>query len=75
LTQEEILLSEDSVHPETRRGDPFVADARHRHACDGSAGLVYIGVMETGEDGEEVEQIIALPCRQCWPRSAERGES
>jgi hypothetical protein len=62
-THKEVLVSEWSVHPQTGRGDPFLAGARHRHAC--LDGLVYIGGMELDENGDEVEQIIALPCRQC----------
>ncbi len=48
-------------------GDPFYAAAQHDqerpHAC--VDGVVYIGHMVEGEDGEEVEVIEAVPCRRC----------
>ena len=33
------------------------------HGCYG--GLVFIGHLVEGEDGEEVEVIEAVPCRRC----------
>jgi hypothetical protein len=53
-------------------GDPFTAAAKRRpdpghqtRACFACwEGLVYIGHM-VEEDGEEVEQIEAVPCKRC----------
>ncbi len=28
-------------------------------------GVVYIGHLVEGEDGEEAEEILAVPCRRC----------
>jgi hypothetical protein len=33
------------------------------HACEG--GVVYIGHVVVGDDGEEAEVIEAMPCRRC----------
>ena len=33
------------------------------HGC--IAGVVYIGHMVEGEDGEEVEDYITMPCKRC----------
>ena len=33
--------------------------------CACIAGVVYIGHMVEGDDGEEVEVIEAVPCRRC----------
>ena len=33
--------------------------------CYGYGGVVYIGHMVIGEDGEEVEVFEAVPCRRC----------
>ncbi len=35
----------------------------HPHAC--YEGVVYIGHMVAGDDGEEVEVVEAIPCRKC----------
>jgi hypothetical protein len=39
------------------------SEKENPHAC--IAGVVYIGHMVEGEDGEEVEVIEAVPCRRC----------
>jgi hypothetical protein len=62
------MSSDFSVDPTTRSGDPFYAAARHGregtpHGC--IAGVVYIGHMVEGEDGEEVEVFEAVPCHRC----------
>ncbi len=63
-----ISVSSDRSVPTERLvgigGDPFYAAAKHRpHAC--IAGVVYIGHMVEGEDGEEVEIYISMQCRRC----------
>ena len=66
------MSSDFSVDPTTRSGEPFYAASRrdthreHPHGC--IAGVVYIGHMVEGEDGEEVEVIEAVPCRRCADR-------
>ena len=66
-TQEEVLLSTDSVRPETRSGDPFAAAGLaqdHPHAC--LDGWIYLSYTVFDEAvGEEVERVEALPCRRC----------
>jgi hypothetical protein len=42
---------------------PSTGDHEHPHAC--LEGVVYIGRLVVGEDGEEVEVIEAVPCRRC----------
>ncbi len=65
-TQEEVLLSERSIHPETRAGqspsaNPFVAAP---HACQ--SGWVTIGQMVVDpETGEETEEHALYLCRRC----------
>jgi hypothetical protein len=39
-------------------------------ACYG--GVVYIGHLLEGEDGEEVEVFEAVPCRRCEPAGTPR---
>jgi len=60
-------------------GDGFYAAAKHRddddvvethyasleRACCCYGGYHYLGHMEIGDDGEEVEVIEAVPCRRC----------
>ena len=70
------MSSDFSVDPTTRSGDPFYAAGfpsrtdqdqdDHPHGC--IAGVVYIGHMVIGEDGEEVEVFEAVSCRRCKPR-------
>jgi hypothetical protein len=60
-------------HTISPAGDPFYAASRrdeyldqdpvHPHGC--IAGVVYIGHLVIGEDGEEVEVFEAVPCRRC----------
>ena len=38
-------------------------DQDHPHAC--ADGVVFIGHLVVGEDGEEVEVFEAVPCRRC----------
>ncbi len=51
-------------------GDPFTSAAAYPpteeatpHGC--IAGVVYIGHLLEGEDGDEVEVFEAVPCRRC----------
>jgi hypothetical protein len=44
------------AHPSTEEQD-------HPDAC--LEGVVYIGHLVVGDDGEEVEVIEAVPCRRC----------
>ncbi len=54
-------------------GDPFYAAARRndqdhdqeRRCFVCIDGLVYLGELVIGDDGEEVEVIEAVPCRRC----------
>ena len=39
------------------------ADRDHQHAC--CEGVVYIGCLVIGEDGEEVDDFDLVPCRRC----------
>jgi inorganic pyrophosphatase len=45
---------------------PSTDEPRECFAC--YEGLVYIGHLEMTEEGEEVEVIVAVPCRRCNPR-------
>jgi hypothetical protein len=56
-------VTEDSLSPPVRRGDPFVAAAKHR-PCSCWDGFHYVGHLVLGEDGEEVEVFEAVPCRR-----------
>ncbi len=40
-----------------------LAEQERPHGC--IAGVVYIGHLLEGEDGEEVEVYEAVPCRRC----------
>jgi hypothetical protein len=42
---------------------PVPTEEEAPHGC--IAGVVYIGHMVEGEDGEEVEVFEAVPCRRC----------
>jgi hypothetical protein len=61
-------VDEVRVHPETLAGDLFHAaprpdhDHQEPHVCN--EGIVFIGHMVEGEDGEEVEY-AAYPRRRC----------
>jgi len=56
-------LSEYSVHPETRRGDPFVAAS---FACVCNSGWVAIGHEVIDEEtGEEAEEYALYLCKRC----------
>ena len=50
-------------------GDPFTAAPHYDehderpHAC--TDGIVFIGRLVVGDDGEEVEVFDAVPCRRC----------
>ena len=46
------------AHPSTEDHDQD-----HPHAC--TDGVVFIGHLVVGEDGEEVEVFEAVPCRRC----------
>jgi hypothetical protein len=49
-------------------GDPFYAASRHtdeQESCSCYGGYHYLGHMEIGADGEEVEVFEAVPCRRC----------
>jgi hypothetical protein len=55
-------VNESTAHP----AHPSTEDQDHHdHPHDCIAGVVYIGHMVEGEDGEEVEVITAVPCRRC----------
>ncbi len=61
-------MDEHTISP---AGDPFYAASRRDHeetphGC--IAGVVYIGHMVIGEDGEEMEVFEPVPCRRCQPR-------
>jgi hypothetical protein len=78
-------VDEHTISP---AGDPFYAQARRDNdtieahyaslergiPCGCIAGVVYIGHMVIGEDGEEVEVFEAVSCRRCGDRPAKRGE-
>jgi hypothetical protein len=55
------------AHPSTQDQDDTVeahyASLERPHAC--TEGVVYIGHLVVGEDGEEVEVVEAVPCRRC----------
>jgi hypothetical protein len=55
------------AHPSTQDHDDTVeahyASLERPHAC--YEGVVYIGHLVIGGDGEEVEVIEAVPCRCC----------
>ena len=54
------------AHPSTEDHDTVAAHysgLERPHAC--LEGLVYIGHMVVGKDGEEVEVFEAVPCRRC----------
>jgi hypothetical protein len=40
-----------------------LAEQKFPHGC--IAGVVYIGHLVEGEDGEEVKLVEAVPCRRC----------
>ena len=55
------------AHPSTEDHDDTVeahyASLERPHAC--TDGIVFIGHLVVGEDGEEIEVIDAVPCRRC----------
>ena len=55
------------AHPSTEEHDDTVeahyASLERPHAC--TEGVVYIGHLFVGDDGEEVEVIEAVPCKRC----------
>jgi hypothetical protein len=55
------------AHPSTEDHDDTVeahyASLNRPHAC--YEGVVFIGYLVVGDDGEEVEVIEAVPCRRC----------
>ncbi len=58
-------MDEHTISP---AGDPFYAASRPHeddvpHGC--IDGVVYIGRMVEGEDGQEVEAFEPVPCRRC----------
>ena len=59
------------AHPSTEDHDDTVeahyASLERPHAC--YEGVVYIGHLVAGEDGEEFEVMEAVPCRRCAERS------
>ena len=64
-TERMAFVDEVRVHPEVLAGDPFAAAAQdHPHAC--LNGYIYLGHTAVDEEtGEEVERVVALPCRRC----------
>jgi hypothetical protein len=61
--------SSASAHPSAEDHDDTVEahyaslERLRPHAC--YQGVVYIGHLVVGEDGEEVEVFEAVPCRRC----------
>jgi hypothetical protein len=58
-------VDEPTISP---AGDPFYAASRHldeREPCSCYGGVVYIGHLVEGEDGEEAEVVHPVPCRRC----------
>ena len=55
------------AHPSAEDHDDTVeahyASLERPHAC--TDGVVYIGHLVVGDDGEEVEVVEAVPCRRC----------
>ena len=71
---EEVDVNESTAHPahpSTEDHDDPVeahyASLERPHAC--YEGVVYIGHLVVGEDGEEFEVMEAVPCRRCAERS------
>jgi hypothetical protein len=69
-TYREVDVNESTAHPahlSTQDHDDAVeahyASLERPHAC--SEGVVYIGHLVIGEDGEEVEVVEAVQCRRC----------
>ncbi len=68
-----IYHAKRRIRPELVAGDPFAYAGRdhdrhpdhHPHGC--YEGVVYIGHLETTEEGEEVEVVEAVPCGRCAP--------
>ena len=72
-------MIEHRIHPEVASGDPFPGAARPTrqrppldwespHGC--YSGVVYIGEMVIGEDGEEEEVLHPVLCRRCHGETA-----
>ena len=57
-----MTTEKSSAHAHPSTEDQDLQDERP-HACND--GVVYIGHLIVGEDGEEVEVIEAVPCRRC----------
>ncbi len=58
--------SSPSGHPSTDHDDTIEAHyASLERACCCYGGYHYLGHMEIGDAGEEVEVIEAVPCRRC----------
>jgi hypothetical protein len=58
--------SSPSGHPSTDHDDTIEAHyASLGRACGCYGGYHYIGHMVEGEDGEEVEIFVTVPCRRC----------
>jgi len=59
-------VSEFSVHPEPRAGDPFAHAGFGRRPSPGSCldGRVHVGYEVDGPEGIE-EHYVSYPCRRC----------
>jgi hypothetical protein len=61
--------SSPSGHPPTDHADDTIeahyASLERGIPCACYSGYHYIGHLEIGEDGEEVEVFEAVPCRRC----------
>ena len=60
--------SSPSGHPSTDRDDTIeahYASLERGIPCYCSSGVVYLGHMVEGADGEEVEVFEAVPCHRC----------
>jgi hypothetical protein len=67
---EEVDVNESSAHPAHPPAEDHddtveahYASLERPHAC--TDGIVFIGHLVVGDDGEEVEIIEAIPCRRC----------
>jgi hypothetical protein len=62
VTVDSTKFSASPAHPSTEE-DAALEWLEPPHGC--IAGVVYIGHMVEGKDGEEVEVITAVLCRRC----------
>jgi hypothetical protein len=53
-----------TTYLDTRAGDPFAYAGERPHGC--YEGVVYLGQLVIGEDGEEEETVHPVLCRRCY---------